>query len=85
MGINILDSTNASKKVGYFEQLEVQLGSSIAGRYTHGAKKRYTGYVFRRPLECETVFRHTTALGVGPHHVGLFLEMVLDHYTKFGG
>ena len=34
MGINIHDHTNASKKVGYFEQLEVQLGASIAGRYT---------------------------------------------------
>ena len=34
MGINILDHTNATKKVGYFEQLEVQLGASIAGRYT---------------------------------------------------
>ena len=36
MGINILKEANddAQTKIGYFQNLEVQLGSSIAGRYT---------------------------------------------------
>ena len=36
MGINFLDeaNTDGDLKIGYFESLEVQLGSSIAGRYT---------------------------------------------------
>jgi hypothetical protein len=36
MGINVLNrgNTDADKKIGYFQTLEVQLGSSIGGRYT---------------------------------------------------
>eukprot|EP01043_Picozoa_sp_COSAG02_P085027 COSAG02_NODE_22747_length_741_cov_1.211838_2_plen_95_part_01 len=36
MGVNIMDAANtiADTKIGYFQNLEVQLGSSIAGRYT---------------------------------------------------
>ena len=31
---NRIEYTDAEKKIGYFETLEVQLGSSIGGRYT---------------------------------------------------